>query len=187
MNLERFIIAIALLSVIIATPLAQAKSAQANRTPQSSVKDVVKIVKKIDASLVTKGDPPAPILEPTTQTPLPESSQQVAIAPAVSISCEEAIRQIWPIELQQGAIITARAESSLRTNDIGPMMSDGSIGYNYDGSRDYGCFQINDKAHPDFFANNDWSNPVANAMEGLKIYNDRGNWTAWYAVAGILY
>lgn len=58
---------------------------------------------------------------------------------------------------------------------------------NYNGSRDYGCFQINDKAHPAFFASSDWRDPIANAHYAYKIYKGRGNWTAWYAVQGILW
>lgn len=55
-------------------------------------------------------------------------------------------------------------------------------GLNYDGSRDYGCFQLNDKAHPGFFGTQDWRNPEANARYAYSIYKGRGNFSAWYAV-----
>lgn len=58
---------------------------------------------------------------------------------------------------------------------------------NNDGSRDFGCFQINNRWHPQFFAEGDWRDPYHNARYALKIYNGRGNWSAWYAVRGILW
>lgn len=56
---------------------------------------------------------------------------------------------------------------------------------NFDGSYDWGCFQVNDKAH---FGTKGWTvfadikDPVKNAQIALKIYRGRGNWSAWYAV-----
>lgn len=63
---------------------------------------------------------------------------------------------------------------------------------NNDGSRDFGCFQINDYWHKPFFQNYDWSDPKANAEYAYGIYEGRmhrtGNgWQAWYAVRGILW
>lgn len=63
---------------------------------------------------------------------------------------------------------------------------------NYDGSRDYGCLQINDKAHAAFIQSGKWSDPAENAAYGYTIYRQRLavdgiGWTAWYAVAGVLY
>lgn len=56
-------------------------------------------------------------------------------------------------------------------------------GLNYDGSRDYGCFQINNKAHAGFFAAQDWSDPDQNAGYAYShIFVGRGNFSAWYAV-----
>lgn len=64
----------------------------------------------------------------------------------------------------------------------------GAVGAeNDDGSRDYGCFQINDKAHPEFFQSSTWQDPIANAQEAYKIYAGRENWSAWYAVKNILW
>ena len=63
---------------------------------------------------------------------------------------------------------------------------------NFDGSTDYGCFQINDRWHPDYFNNGDWRDPIWAAKYALTIYQGRqatnGNgWSAWYAVRGILW
>lgn len=55
-------------------------------------------------------------------------------------------------------------------------------GLNYDGSRDYGCMQLNNFAHPKFFATSDWSSPEANTRQAWEIYRARGNWSAWYSV-----
>ncbi len=98
----------------------------------------------------------------------------------VAQTCRQAILSVWPKDLQSGAITVLMHENrSENPKAIGAM--------NKDGSRDYGCFQINDRWHKDFFANNDWSDPVANSRYALTLYEERGDWTAWYAVAGILY
>lgn len=130
-----------------------------------------------------------PKLEPTadltaSKAPASESKakttqKKTTPKPVPAGSCESAIAQVWPAELQSGAKLVAEKESSLRADSIG--------GVNQDGSQDFGCFQINNHAHPQFFANGDWSDPVYNAEYALKIYNGRGNWTAWYAVQGILW
>lgn len=92
---------------------------------------------------------------------------------------------MWPAELQAGALTVLEHENrSERPNAVGAM--------NQNGSQDYGCFQINNAAHPRFFATHDWRDPVANATEALAIYQGRqkltGNgWQAWYAVEGILW
>ncbi len=99
--------------------------------------------------------------------------------PASAGTCEEAIIAVWPANLQAGARIVAQKESGMRSDAVGAV--------NYDGSQDYGCFQINNFAHPAFFAGGNWSDPTYNAQYALAIYNGRGNWTAWYAVRGILW
>ena len=53
---------------------------------------------------------------------------------------------------------------------------------NSDGSRDFGCFQLNNQAHPQFFASQNWADPVANSKYAYSIFRARGNWSAWYAV-----
>lgn len=129
-------------------------------------------------------------VEKKTSAPEPkakEKAQVITPKPVSAGSCEETIAKIWPAALQSGARIVSTKESSMISDRIGPLKADGTVGYNYDGSRDYGCFQINDKAHPTFFANGDWRDPIYNAQYALKIYNERGNWTAWYAVRGILW
>jgi hypothetical protein len=34
---------------------------------------------------------------------------------------------------------------------------------NSDGSQDFGCFVVNNEAHPEFFASQNWSDPVSNS------------------------
>jgi hypothetical protein len=56
-------------------------------------------------------------------------------------------------------------------------------GLNSDGSRDFGCFQINNFAHAGFFASSDWSDPLQSSTYAYQhIFAGRGNWSAWYAV-----
>lgn len=109
---------------------------------------------------------------------------------ASGISCREAIAQTWPSQLHSGAQIVLVNEN--RAEDpqaVGKVNSDGV------GSRDYGCFQINDYWHKDFFATKDWRDPVANAAYAYQIYLGRANsakwnyngWTSWYAVQGELW
>ncbi len=127
---------------------------------------------------------PEPIVdqaEPETTAP-PQPAQVVAQvqAPAPPAgSCEDAIAKIWPAELQDGAKLVALKESSMRTDAIGTV--------NSDGSQDFGCFQINNRYHPHFFASGDWRDPMHNAQYALRLYQERGNWSAWYAVRGILW
>ena len=128
-----------------------------------------------------------PKLEQIVDLAVSETTDSTTPKPVSAGSCEEAIAAVWPAALQDGARLVSMKESSMIADRIGPLKADGTVGYNYDGSRDYGCFQINDKAHPDFFANGDWRDPTYNAQYALKTYNERGNWTAWYAVRGILW
>lgn len=99
-----------------------------------------------------------------------------------AVSCREAIRRTWPSQLHDGAYIVLQHEN--RAEDptaVGAVNSDGV------GSQDFGCFQINNHWHAAFFAQSDWRDPVANAAYAYTIYQERGNWTAWYAVEGILW
>ncbi len=82
---------------------------------------------------------------------------------------------MWPAELADTAIF-------VMTKENGSENPKRISGLNYDGSRDYGCMQLNNKAHPTFFATNNWSDSEANAREALTIYRGRGNWSAWYSV-----
>lgn len=116
--------------------------------------------------------------QPVQQAPAPA-------APAKPTTCREAIAAVIPAELQSGFITVLTKENGLETVDrVGAT--------NRDGSTDYGCFQINDRWHPDYFASGDWRDPVWAAQYALKIYQGRqasnGNgWSAWYAVQGILW
>jgi hypothetical protein len=53
---------------------------------------------------------------------------------------------------------------------------------NSDRSQDFGCFVVNNEAHPEFFASQNWSDPVSNSRYAYSIFLARGNWSAWYAV-----
>lgn len=97
-------------------------------------------------------------------------------------SCRAAIAQTWPAHLQSGAITVMTHENRAENPAaVGAVNSDGV------GSQDFGCFQINNYWHKGFFASNDWRDPVANARYAYSIYQGRGNWSAWYAVKGILW
>lgn len=114
---------------------------------------------------------------PKTSAPIP--------APAVAGSCRDAINQVFPAHLRAGAIVVLQHEN--RKEDPTAV---GKV--NRNGSRDYGCFQINSGAHKAFFATKNWKDPVQNTQQALDIYNGRkareGNgWRAWYAVEGILW
>lgn len=107
-------------------------------------------------------------------------SKPPSTSASYSGSCRDAIKQAFPPALQAGAAIVLEHENRAEDpNAVG--------GPNTDGSYDHGCFQINNKAHPAFFASQDWRDPVANARYAYTIYQGRGNWTAWYAVQGVLW
>lgn len=95
--------------------------------------------------------------------------------PKMMSACRQAIAQTWPDHLQAAAITTMTSENGKETPDrVG--------GKNADGSVDYGCFQVNSKAHPAFFKNSNWANAVENATYAYKIFQSRNDFSAWYAV-----
>lgn len=122
-------------------------------------------------------------------------SRSVVKAAQVSGDCYAAVKATWPQHLWAGAITVIEKESGATSNKIGPLLPDGSIGHNADGSQDFGCFQINNFAHPNFFNTQNWSDPFQNAAYAYRIYLERerlpqyykNGWTAWYAVEGILW
>lgn len=70
------------------------------------------------------------------------------------------------------AVAIALAESGGRAYAIG--------GPNSDGTYDYGCWQINEGAHPEKFQGVDWSNPQTNAKMAFAVYTEAGNsWRPW--------
>lgn len=100
-------------------------------------------------------------------------------------TCREAIARTWPVALRDGAYTVLENEN--RQEDPSAVS-----GVNSDGSRDYGCFQVNSYWHASFFASKTWSNPLDNAQYAYSIYEERKaldgiGWTAWYAVEGILW
>lgn len=158
------------------TPEAHAEQQQLNKSKPRRVEKAVnpKDISK-PAPTVEHAEVETPAPEPKAETP----AQEITPTPVPAVSCEEAIERVWPAELQSGARLVALKESSLIADRIGAV--------NHDGSQDFGCFQINNYAHPQFFANGDWRDPMYNAQYALQIYQERGNWTAWYAVRGILW
>lgn len=137
------------------------------------------------AEVETEAPKPEPIVDPAesktlaTSQPVAETVATPTPTPVPAGSCEDAIAKTWPAELQSGARLVALKESSLRADAIGAV--------NSDGSQDFGCFQINNRYHTQFFANGDWRDPTYNAQYALRLYQERGNWSAWYAVRGILW
>lgn len=82
------------------------------------------------------------------------------------------------------AVAIALAESSGGTAKIG--------GPNSDGSRDYGLWQINDRAHPDLItADAQWWSPAINAQMAFKVYSAAGNsfkpWSTYANGTGLRY
>lgn len=91
----------------------------------------------------------------------------------VPVSCLDAIYAVFPADKQSMAIAIAKAESGLINDRVGAV--------NFDGSVDYGCFQINNKAHREWFIDHDWTNPVQNAKFALQLSYNGTNWNAWSA------
>lgn len=127
---------------------------------------------------------PAP-LERSEVVEAPQRVVQVVQAPVGD--CYAAMRATWPQALWAGATIVMQKESGATSNKIGPEIRPGVPGYNSDGSQDFGCFQINNFAHAGFFQSHNWADPYQNAAYAYTIYRSRANWTAWYAVKGILF
>ena len=78
----------------------------------------------------------------------------------------------WPTDeatLTTGVAVVLAESRGDRTAVGGP---------NSDGSKDYGLWQINDKANADVLKNGDWSNSLDNTKMALVIYKRQG-WKAW--------
>lgn len=122
--------------------------------------------------------------EPITQ-PAPEKPPEPPSVPPRAQTCREAIAKTWPSNLQAGAIIVLEHENRSENPKAA-----GAV--NKDGTQDFGCFQINNHWHANFFATNDWTDPESNAAYAYQIYLGRANtgrngWSSWYAVQGILW
>jgi len=120
---------------------------------------------------------PSGSLERLEAVESPSSVVQGAQAP--SGNCYEAVRATWPRQLWPGAYTVMEKESGARSQAIGKI--------NSNGSQDFGCFQINNFAHRGFFQSHDWADSYQNAAYAYTIYRGRGNWSAWYAVRGLLW
>lgn len=171
------LILVAVLSVTIHSfrqPTPPGTSASASHSAYKTLADKKPSVDPSDKKAAAKteqkkAEPAAPAPAPT---PAPET-------------CRSAIAKVWPAHLQAGAItVTTHENRTELPAAIGAV--------NFDGSRDFGCFQINDRWHRGYFSGGDWRDPVWAATYALRIYRERqarnGNgWSAWYAVRGVLW
>lgn len=142
---------------------------------------LVKVTEVASAKAIDKPEPPKPkqpeAVEPVKTpepTPAPEPPK-----PVVATDCYSAVERYFPSSLWASAKIVVSKESGGRSGVVGAT--------NYDGSNDYGCFQINNKAHANWFATHNWQDANQQAEYAYRLYSERGNWTAWYAVKGILW
>ena len=171
------LILVAVLSVTIHSfrqPTPPGTSASASHSAYNTLADKKPSVDPSDKKPAAKteqkkAEPAAPA---PTPTPAPET-------------CRSAIAKVWPAHLQAGAITVMTHEN--RTELPAAI---GAV--NFDGSRDFGCFQINDRWHRGYFSGGDWRDPVWAATYALQIYRERqarnGNgWSAWYAVRRVLW
>lgn len=102
--------------------------------------------------------------------PLPDGASQSLTPAAIAhfaIAAGVSGDDVWR------AVAVAMAESSGNTGAIG--------GLNANGSRDYGLWQINDRAHPDLLtADTQWWSPPLNAAMMFQVYKGAGfKWTPW--------
>lgn len=207
MNISYRNIFLALLAaILIAVPTAmvlQGKNSEIQKAEQNRLIEIEKredVIKSIDDQLKQKTieadelkkqndqlqkDLQAKAERKAEEARLAAAQAAVSVQPANTSgggSCRAAIAQTWPAHLQSGAITVMTHEN--RSENPAAV---GAINPDEHRSQDFGCFQINNYWHKAFFANNDWRDPVANARYAYSIYQGRGNWTAWYAVQGILW
>lgn len=128
---------------------------------------------------IEEGRPPVGEITQIATLPEPQIPPVQKLEPVISNDCQAAMRRHWPAALWDEATITMTRESGQRST------AEGAV--NFDGSRDYGCFQINNKAHAAFFAAHDWRDANANAAYGYQVYKDAGSWRPWFAVRGVLW
>lgn len=154
--------------------------------PQPTTDDnkIVHLPKVSEQASAQAPEPTQKPAEPTklAEAPKPEPTPapQPAPKPAVVASdCVAAMQRHWPEHLWAGATIVIQKESSNRSNAIGTV--------NRNGSQDFGCFQINNHAHANWFNLHNWQDADQNSAYAYQLYRERGNWTAWYAVQGILW
>lgn len=89
------------------------------------------------------------------------------------VSCLEAIQNVFPADKQPIAIAVSKAESGLIRDRVGAV--------NFDGSVDYGCFQINNSAHASWFQSHDWQDPIENTKYALQLSGGGNSWHDWSA------
>jgi len=165
-----------LTSVLIALSISTVKQhyyqvTQTQHTPEPIEKVISPTAAAVAPAESTAADPP--------------KEEPQSITASQPLTCREAIDQVWPTALREGAKLVLVNEN--RSENVA---AEGAV--NTDGSKDWGCFQINNYWHPAYFAEGDWKDPVWAAQYALKIYEGRqrseGNgWRAWYAVRGILW
>lgn len=184
-----YAIIVALMIVVAKPVLAAQESKIINKHETQAVEKKVTIVadKSTKPGIDSIVDDTAVKATDSKQAEQPVQKEIQSTPVEASVTCEQAIRQVWPRDLQDGAIIVSQNEN--RNQNPAAI---GSVNPDKYGSRDYGCFQINDHWHPAYFTDGDWSDPIWAAKYALMIYQGRqssnGNgWSAWYAVQGILW
>ncbi len=102
---------------------------------------------------------------------------QTTSTTAKAETCREAIRAVFPPALQRDALLVLSKEN-------GPEDRYAKSTPNADGTRDWGCMQINSihLGTKGWWTHESIFDPQVNAAVALAIYNERGNWSAWYSV-----
>jgi hypothetical protein len=121
----------------------------------------------VDTSLLVKNileDRGLQELEQQTESKYIDISEQVE-------KYRSLVSKYFPSEEVDNALRIIQAESAGKPDACSP--------WNNNGSRDYGLFQINDKAHPEFFENFKIYDPEYNTQSAFKIWSKRRNWTEW--------
>lgn len=107
----------------------------------------------------------------------------VAVAPRASVgssgNCESyrgLVAAYFPAGQVDNALLTMQKESGCRTHAVSP-------------TNDHGLMQVNCTYHCAKVGGNVNAlyDPETNIRLASAIYRDRGNWSAWYAVRGILW
>lgn len=207
MNITYRNIFLALLAaLLIAIPTAavlQGKNAQIQKAEQNRLIEIEKrddVIKSIEDQLKQKTDSEIELkkqndqLQKDLQAKAERKAEEARIAAAnaekqkaavsvsnvgVSGNCESyrgIVAKYFPANQVNNALITMQKESSCRTDAVSP-------------TDDHGLMQVNCRYHCSKVGGNVNAlyDPETNIRLASAIYSDRGNWSAWYAVRGILW
>lgn len=211
MNITYRNIFLALLAaLLIAVPTAavlQGKNAEIQKADQNRLIEIKKrddVIKSINDQLKQKTDSEIELkkqndqLQKDLQAKADRKAEEARIAAAnaekqkaavsvsprassvgVSGNCESyrgIVAKYFPADQVSNALITMQKESSCRTDAVSP-------------TDDHGLMQVNCRYHCSKVGGNVNAlyDPETNIRLASAIYSDRGNWSAWYAVRGILW